>query len=91
MQSTVTCLTAVLFAPLVTLHAADRTEPDFIAMSSELVRQYELNVLRRVANLALIPPKLNTSAAPVQLRPPHHAAVLPSGLPSAGARAIPVA
>lgn len=64
MKSIATCLAAVLIAPPVAIHAADRAEQDFAAMSPDQVRQYELDVMRRVADLALIPPKLNTSPLP---------------------------
>ena len=38
--------------------------PEFDTMSDEDVRAYELDVRRRVADLALIPPRLNTSPLP---------------------------
>lgn len=44
--------------------AADDTEARFAAMTPDEVRAYELDVMRRVADLALIPPRLNTSPLP---------------------------
>lgn len=43
---------------------ASRAMPRFDTMSAEDVRAYELDVTRRVADLALIPPRLNTSPLP---------------------------
>ncbi|MBT3290046.1 MAG: exo-alpha-sialidase [Victivallales bacterium] len=40
------------------------TEARFAQMSEEEVRAYELTVMRSIADLALIPPKLNTSPLP---------------------------
>ncbi|QNN20865.1 exo-alpha-sialidase [Planctomycetales bacterium ZRK34] len=39
-------------------------ETKFEAMTPQQVRQYELDVMRRIADLALIPPTLNTSPLP---------------------------
>ena len=39
-------------------------EDRFAAMTAAEVRAYELDVMRRIADLALIPPKLNTSPLP---------------------------
>ncbi len=36
----------------------------FLAMTPEEIRAYELDLMRRVADLALIPPRLNTSPLP---------------------------
>ncbi|HOP77811.1 MAG TPA: sialidase family protein [Thermogutta sp.] len=47
-----------------TLCAEEPPEVRFMAMSPEEVRAYELDVMRRVADLALIPPVLNTSPLP---------------------------
>jgi len=43
---------------------ADSLEERFAAMSPEEIRNYEIDVKRRIANLALIPPKINTSPLP---------------------------
>jgi len=40
------------------------SEDRFAAMTAAEVRAYELDVMRRIADLALIPPKLNTSPLP---------------------------
>src|SRR5690242_20620876 len=64
MRFPITCPAALLLASLFTLHAQEKTEPDFAAMSPDQVRQYELDVMRRIADLALIPPRLNTSPLP---------------------------
>ncbi len=57
-------LAAIWLTELATLHAADMTASDFAAMSPDQVRQYELDTMRRIADLALIPPKLNTTPLP---------------------------
>jgi len=44
--------------------AAKDTEARFATMTPDEVRAYELDVMRRVADLALIPPRLNTSPLP---------------------------
>jgi hypothetical protein len=44
--------------------SAQYTEDRFLSMSSDDVRAYELDIMRRIADLALIPPKLNTSPLP---------------------------
>lgn len=46
--------------------AAAQTPPEqrFAQMSPQQVREYELNVMRQIADLALIPPVLNTSPLP---------------------------
>ncbi|MCC6682796.1 MAG: exo-alpha-sialidase [Phycisphaeraceae bacterium] len=46
--------------------AAAQTPPEqrFVQMSPEQVREYELSVMRQIADLALIPPVLNTSPLP---------------------------
>jgi sialidase-1 len=64
MRFSITCLAVVLLASLATLQAADKPAPNFAALSPDQVRQYELDVMRRIADLALIPPKLNTSPLP---------------------------
>ena len=62
------CLPAALFALLLVgchaLLADDSPEARFAAMSPAEVRAYERDTLRRVADLALIPPVLNTSPLP---------------------------
>jgi predicted neuraminidase len=62
MKSTVPFFALLLLAPLAELHATE--EPDSAAMLPAQVRQYDLDVMRRIADLALIPPKLNTSPLP---------------------------
>ncbi len=54
-------LTAFL---LTALGAADGDEARFARMTPAEVRAYELDVMRRIADLALIPPLLNTSPLP---------------------------
>ena len=49
---------------LVTLRAAEKTEADFAAMSADQIRQYEVDLMRQIAGLALVPPKLNISPLP---------------------------
>jgi hypothetical protein len=39
-------------------------EERFAKMTSEEIRDYEIQVMRKIADLALIPPKLNTSPLP---------------------------
>ena len=62
------CLPAVLGALLLVgchaLLADESPEAPFAAMSPAEVRAYERDTLRRVADLALIPPVLNTSPLP---------------------------
>ncbi len=61
-----------LLIPMLTMLAAmpraicadDDTAARFAAMTPAEVRAYEIDVARRVADLALIPPKLNTSPLP---------------------------
>jgi len=55
---------AVLLAPPVAQVAAEDCEGRFAAMTAAEMRAYELDVMRRVADLALIPPRLNTSPLP---------------------------
>lgn len=43
---------------------AENPEAPFAAMSAEQVRAYEIEVMRRIADLALVPPRLNTSPLP---------------------------
>ncbi len=59
-----TAIAALLLAPPTALPAAEDTEARFAAMTPAEVRAYELDVMRRVADLALIPPRLNTSPLP---------------------------
>lgn len=59
-----TALAFVLFAPPAAFCADDGTEARFAAMTPAEVRAYELDVMRRIADLALIPPRLNTSPLP---------------------------
>ena len=45
-------------------HAAEEGEARFRAMTPAELREYEFDVMRRIADLALIPPRLNTSPLP---------------------------
>jgi hypothetical protein len=56
-------ITACLL-PLSNAAADEPAEKRFAAMSAAEVREFELGVARQVADLALIPPKLNTSPLP---------------------------
>lgn len=58
-----TAFAALLFGPPAAT-CADDTEARFAAMTPAEVRAYELDVMRRIADLALIPPRLNTSPLP---------------------------
>lgn len=60
-EGTAPILAALLLPALASLHAGEKSEADFAAMSPAQVRQYELDFMRRVADLALIPPTLNTT------------------------------
>lgn len=64
MHSGFLLLAALLLPPLPLLKADERAEAPFAAMTPEEVRAFELSVMRRVADLALIPPKLNTAPLP---------------------------
>ena len=44
--------------------AQDSTEARFAAMSPDEIRAYERETLRRIADLALIPPVMNTDPLP---------------------------
>src|SRR5437870_2209861 len=57
-------LGALLLPPLAVLEADDKTEARFAAMTPAEVRAFELDVMRRIADLALVPPKLNTAPLP---------------------------
>jgi sialidase-1 len=57
-------LALALLAAVGTLCAADSPENRFARMTPAEVRAYEMDVARRVADLALIPPTLNTSPLP---------------------------
>lgn len=59
-----TPLSLTLLAATGTLLAADPSEARFSTMSLTEVRAFEMDVMRRVADLALIPPVLNTSPLP---------------------------
>lgn len=53
-----------LLAAVSSLHAEEASVARFAAMSRAEVRAYEADLLRRIADLALIPPQLNTSPLP---------------------------
>jgi hypothetical protein len=57
-------LVCLAFAGTSELAAEEAPEARFAAMSPAEVRAYEADVLRRVADLALVPPRLNTSPLP---------------------------
>ena len=59
-----TILPLILLPSLATLHAAENNEDRFATMTPTEVRAYELDVMRRIADLALVTPKLNTSPLP---------------------------
>ena len=43
---------------------AQNPEAPFTALSAEQQRRFEIEVMEKIADLALIPPKLNTSPLP---------------------------
>lgn len=55
---------AILLTSVAALCSAEDVEAHFAAMTPGEVRAYELDVMRRIADLALVPPKLNTSPLP---------------------------
>ncbi|QEL14415.1 sialidase family protein [Limnoglobus roseus] len=57
-------LLLVLPAPLFAQDTGEKAEARFAKMTPEAVRDYEREVMRRIADLALIPPKINTSPLP---------------------------
>ena len=59
-----TILPLILLPSLASLHAAENNEDRFAAMTQTEIRAYELDVMRRIADLALVTPKLNTSPLP---------------------------
>ncbi len=54
----------VLSGVFVSAQEDAQSEGRFAAMTAMETRAYELDVMRRIADLALIPPKLNTSPLP---------------------------
>ncbi len=64
MKHTLALLLTMLIAPLAAGQAEDATEARFVAMSPAEARAFEMDVMRRVADLALIPPTLNVSPLP---------------------------
>ncbi len=56
--------TAILCLLVVSSALAQQTEERFTAMNPEQRRAFEIEVMEKVADLALIPPKLNTSPLP---------------------------
>ena len=59
----------ILFAflslfPLCTMPAQQKEESKFAKMTQEEIRAFEIEVMEKVADLALIPPRLNTSPLP---------------------------
>ncbi|MBL8793920.1 MAG: exo-alpha-sialidase [Planctomycetia bacterium] len=61
---TALAIAALLLPPMSTLDADENPASRFAAMTPTEIRAYELEVMRRIADLALIPPKLNTSPLP---------------------------
>ncbi|HEY3319457.1 MAG TPA: sialidase family protein [Planctomycetota bacterium] len=61
MKSAILLLISVTSCALL---SGEPTEPNFAAMSPSEIRAFEMDVARHVADLALIPPKLNTSPVP---------------------------
>jgi hypothetical protein len=57
-------LAALLLSPLTALEAGEKADARFAAMTPAEVRTFELDVMRRIADLALIPPNLNTAPLP---------------------------
>lgn len=58
------CLTGLLATPAFAQPPAEAPEARFAQMKPDELRAFELEVARRVADLALIPPKLNTAPLP---------------------------
>lgn len=63
-HATVILLAALVSAPPGVAGADEKADADFAAMTPAEVRAFELDVMRRVADLALIPPRLNTAPLP---------------------------
>lgn len=59
-----TLLLFVLVLSGIPAHAEDAPEAPFAAMTPDQVRAFEIEVLEKVADLALIPPVINTSPLP---------------------------
>jgi hypothetical protein len=64
MKRMLVLITALLLSSPAALHAAEGTEESFAKMTPAEVRAFELDVMRRIADFALIPPKLNTAPLP---------------------------
>jgi len=64
MKRNLCALLAPLFLFAASFAQADEPEERFAKMSPDEVRAYELDVARRVADLALIPPKMNVNPLP---------------------------
>jgi len=58
-------MTIILLVPFVNTSFAEEPATRFASMSPEEIRAYEFDVMRRIADLALIPPRLNTSPLPL--------------------------
>jgi hypothetical protein len=58
------CWFVILLVAAPGMVSAQTPEERFRTMSAEDIRAYELDVMRRIADLALIPPKLNTTPLP---------------------------
>ena len=57
-------MVALVFAPGIYAQAPEKPEAAFATMSPEALRAFEKDVMRRIADFALIPPKMNTSPLP---------------------------
>ena len=64
MHTTLPILTALLLVVASAARADDLPEARFAVMSPDAARAYEADTLRRITDLALIPPVLNTSPLP---------------------------
>lgn len=64
MRCAIAFLAILLLSPLTVLEADEKTDARFAALTAAEVRAFELDVMRRIADLALIPPTLNTAPLP---------------------------
>jgi hypothetical protein len=64
MPTALILLAALLPAPLSAPETDEEVEARFAAMTPAEVRAYEIDMMRRIADLALIPPQLNTAPLP---------------------------
>lgn len=64
MKSFCLAFVVILSGSFLLLRGEDAPEAPFAAMTTEQVRAFEIEVLEKVADLALIPPEINTSPLP---------------------------